>query len=177
VESRVSKATRNLPIWMLNQEIVYLKVFQTTRWHSITMSTCYTKSLRTTQPSTQTRRTHSNHRCYSPIPSRPQYQYRRRSHTPFPYAHPALKLSRCTAASTPQATSSNATRPDAPLLSAAGTNSRGTTTRATQGGRCCGVRWMGVAGVKQGNKAFPGVRKDKMREHVWKIHGVKMAGE
>jgi hypothetical protein len=36
---------------------------------------------------------------------------------------------------------------------------------------------MGVAGVKQGNKAFPGVRKDKMREHVWKIHGVKMAGE
>jgi hypothetical protein len=43
------------------------------------------------------------------------------------------------------------------------------------------VLWCPMAGCsrskKEGNKAFPGVRKDKMREHVWKIHGVKMDGE
>jgi hypothetical protein len=43
------------------------------------------------------------------------------------------------------------------------------------------VLWCPVDGCsrskKQGNKAFPGVRKDKMREHVWKVHGVRMVGE
>jgi hypothetical protein len=43
------------------------------------------------------------------------------------------------------------------------------------------VLWCPVDGCsrskKQGNKTFPGVRKDKMREHVWKVHGVRMVGE